>query len=86
MFFSSLITKNLNQEFLTKNLVTLKRRIGFKDETLECYQGSLKNPIFRGKGHKKPIYKEVVKKGDLNNLHIFCRVNPVNENQQNRIS
>ena len=31
MFFSA-VTKNLNQEILTKNLVTFKRRDGVKDE------------------------------------------------------
>ena len=28
-----------------------------KDEKFECYVGSLKNPIFRGEGHKKTIYR-----------------------------
>ena len=41
---------------------------GVKDEKSEYYEGSLKNPIFRGKGggaHGKPIYGggEVPKKG-----------------------
>ena len=54
----SLITKNLNWEILTKNLVTFKRWDGVKG-------GSLKNPIFRG-FHEKPIYKwELRKKGWL---------------------
>ena len=30
--FLSVITKNLNREILTKNLVTFKRRDGVKDE------------------------------------------------------
>ena len=33
-YFFSLITKNLNQEVLTKNLVTFKRWDGVKDEKL----------------------------------------------------
>ena len=47
MFFS-VITKNLNREILTKNLVTFKRWDGVKDEKFYYYGGSLKNPIFRG--------------------------------------
>ena len=47
LFFFA-ITKNLNWEILTKNLVTFKRWDGVK--------GSLKNPIFKG-FHEKPIYK-----------------------------
>ena len=41
MFFS-VITKNLNWEILTKNLVTFKRQDEVKD------RGSLKNPIISG--------------------------------------
>ena len=40
--FLSLITKNLNWEILTKNLVTFKRWNGVKDEKCKCYAGSLK--------------------------------------------
>ena len=47
MFFS-VITKNLNWEILTKNLVTFKRWDGIKDEKFEYYGGSLKYLIFRG--------------------------------------
>ena len=46
--FSSVITKNLNWEILTKNLVTFKRWDGVKDEKFDYYRGSLKNQIFRG--------------------------------------
>ena len=52
MFFS-VITKNLNWEILTKNLVTLKRWDGVKDEKFDYYVGSLKNPIFREVGSRK---------------------------------
>ena len=45
MFFS-VITKNLNREILTKNLVTFKRRDGVEDEKFWYYGNSLKNPIF----------------------------------------
>ena len=44
MFFS-VITKNLNWESLTKNLVTSKRWDGVNDEKF-WDGGSLKNPIF----------------------------------------
>ena len=48
------VTKNLNWEVLTKNLVTFKRWDGVKDKKiLIC--GSLKNMIFMG-DLKKPIY------------------------------
>ena len=47
MFFS-VMTKNLNWEILTKNLVTFKRWDGVKDEKFEYYGDSLKNPIFNG--------------------------------------
>ena len=57
MFFSA-ITKNVNWEILTKNLVTFKRWDGVKDEKLEHYRDSLTNLIFRGSVHKKPIYRE----------------------------
>ena len=56
MFFS-IITKTLNQEILTKNLVTFKIWEGFKDERIQFYGGSLKDPIFR-RVHEKPIYRE----------------------------
>ena len=63
MFFS-VITKNLNWEILTKNLPTLKRWDGVKDEKFDYYVGSLKNPIFREVGSRKP------KKGSLDSLQI----------------
>ena len=54
---------------ITKNLVTFKRWDGVKDEKLEYYGGSPKNPIFRGGVHEKPIYKgELPKKGGLDSL------------------
>ena len=44
--FFSVMTKNLNWEISTKNLVTFKRWDGFNDKK---YNGiSLKNPIFLG--------------------------------------
>ena len=46
MFFS-IITKNLNWEILTKNLVTFKRWDEGKDEKFWYHGGSLKNLIFR---------------------------------------
>ena len=53
MFFS-VMTKNLNWEISTKNLVTFKRWDGVNDEKLLYYERSLKNTIFkretRGRG------------------------------------
>ena len=54
--FLFVITKNLNWENVTKNLVTFKRWGGVKDEKFEYYGGSLKNPIFRGEGFTKKQY------------------------------
>ena len=48
--FLPVITKNLNWENLTKNLVTFKRWDGVKEEKFKCYGGSLKNLIFRDVG------------------------------------
>ena len=46
----SVITKNLNWENLTKNLVTFKRWDGvIKAKKFQYYRGSLKNLIFMGK-------------------------------------
>ena len=47
------ITKNLNFQVLTKNLVTFKRYDGVKDEKF-WYYGSL--PIFRGGGGSNKQY------------------------------
>ena len=47
MFFS-VITKTLNWEILTKNLITFKKCDGVKDE--KFYGGSLKDPIFKTGG------------------------------------
>ena len=54
--FYSVITKILNWEILTKNLVTYKKWDEINGRKCQCYGGSLKNPIFsRGWGHKKNI-------------------------------
>ena len=45
MFFS-VITKKLNHEIYTKNLVTFKRWDGVKDEKFQYHGGSLKNLTF----------------------------------------
>ena len=55
--FSSVITKNLNWDILTKNSVTFKRWDEVKDEKFDYYSGSLKNPIFREGVNEKPIYR-----------------------------
>ena len=61
MFFS-VVTKNLNWEIVTKNLVTFKRWDGVKNEKLEYYGGSLKFLVFRGV-HKKTICRGQWPKG-----------------------
>ena len=67
MFFS-IITKNFNWEILTKNLVTFKSWDGVKDEKFD-YGGSLKNLIFCGEFHEKPIYRgKLPKSGGLDSL------------------
>ena len=62
MFFS-VITRNLNWEILTKNLVTFKRWDRVNDEKFEHYGDLLENLIFKGAGvHKKPIYRRELPK------------------------
>ena len=46
--FVCVITPNLNWEISTKNLATVKRSDGVKDEKFQYYEGSLKNRIFKG--------------------------------------
>ena len=57
---------------LTKNLVTFKRWIGFKDEKFQYYGGSLKMQFLgeggKGGGHKKTIYWGIAWKGALDSL------------------
>ena len=60
----SVITKNLNWNILTKNLVTFKRWDGVKDEKFKRYGDSLKNLIFRGGLTKKQyIVRNCLKSG-----------------------
>ena len=61
MFFF-FISKKLNWEVFTKNLVTFKKWDGVKDEKFQYYGSSLKNSIFRGV-HKNPIYRGCLKRG-----------------------
>ena len=61
MFFS-VITKNLNWEISTKNLVTFKRWDGVKDEKIQ-YGNSLKNPILREGIKNQYIGSELPEKG-----------------------
>ena len=56
MFFS-VITKNLNQEILTRNLVTFKRSDGVKVEKLLIFWGFTEKSDFQGGGHEKPIQR-----------------------------
>ena len=72
--FISVITKNLNWEILTKNLVMFKRWDGVKDKkwkTLISWAFTEKSSFYGGV-HEKPIYRgELSKKvGDLNILQI----------------
>ena len=52
----SVLTKNLNWEILTKNLVTFQRWDGIKDEKCYYYGGSRKNSILGGGFTKKYIW------------------------------
>ena len=63
------MTKNLNWEILTKNLVTFKRWDGVKDEKF-LYGSSLKNLIFRGCMKNQYIGGELPKRGGLDSLQI----------------
>ena len=54
-FFFSLISNNLNWEILTNDLTTFKGSDGVKDEKFKYYKGLLKNPIFKGSFHEKPL-------------------------------
>ena len=69
MFFS-VLTKNLNWQILTKNLVTFKRVDGIKDEKFNM--GDHWKIWFLGRVRKKPIYMgKLLKKGrDLDSLQI----------------
>ena len=54
MFFSA-ITKNLNLEFLSKNLVTFKRWDGVKDDKFRYLGGFTKSSIQGGRGLPKKV-------------------------------
>ena len=69
MFFSA-ITKNLNWEILTKNLVPFKSWDGVKDEKFYNYGSSLKNPVYRGCIKNQYIGGYLSKKGGLDILQI----------------
>ena len=58
----SIMTKILNWEILTENLVTFKMWDGVKDEKFYYYGGSLKNVTFRGWG-KTNIQGNCLKRG-----------------------
>ena len=71
MFFSA-ITKNLNWEILTKNLVTFKRWDWVKDKKILCYEGPLQKPISRERGftRNQNIEGNCLKRGNLDSLKI----------------
>ena len=54
MFFS-VITKNLNQEILSKNFVIFKRWDGVKDEQIQYYSGFTE---------KEGVYEKSIYRGD----------------------
>ena len=68
MFFS-VVTKNSNWEILSKNLVTIKKQDGVKDEKIYYFLG-LKSLIFRSEGYKKQFLgggegcEKVIQRGD----------------------
>ena len=64
MFFS-VITKKLNHEIYTKNLVTFKRWDGVKDERFQYYGGSLKNRIFMRGFTKKQYIRGIAYNGGV---------------------
>ena len=53
----TVITKNLNWEIITKNLVAFKRWDGVKEEKFYYYGVSPINPTCTGGFHEKPIYR-----------------------------
>ena len=62
MFFTG-VTKNLNWEILTENIVTFKRWDGAKNEKFYHHGDSQKN-LMGGGGHEKPINRgELPKRG-----------------------
>ena len=46
-----------------------KSGVGVKDKKF-YWEGSLKNPIFRGRSHKKYMLREYLEGGGLQSLHI----------------
>ena len=70
MFFT-VITKNLIRKTLTKNLVTITRWVGVKDEKFKYYEGSLQNPNFRERVTKNQCVRGIAcKRGGLDSLQI----------------
>ena len=71
MFFS-VVTKNLNWEILTKNLVAFKRCDMVKDGKSKYYEDALKNLIFQIGGLWKTNIQGLncLKRRDLESLQI----------------
>ena len=60
--FFSVMSKHLNREISTNNLVTFKRWDGVNDKTFQYYGSSLKNPLLGG---GREVGGESPKKGGL---------------------
>ena len=69
----SIITKNLNWEILTKNLVTFQWWDGVKELKFQYYVGSLRNPIFKGGSWKINIWQGGLPKRGGGGSWTVCR-------------
>ena len=79
MFFS-IITKNLNWEILTKNLVTFQWWDGVKELKFQYYVGSLRNQIFKGGSWKINIWQGGLPKRGGGGSWTVCRFKKTWEN------
>ena len=66
---SSVITRNINWQILTKNLVTFKRSNGVNDEKHQYYGGSLKTAIIRAAIR---TFQEIFNRCVAKYMHKYC--------------